>query len=138
MLYNVERVIIMKKINCLIFVLQILIIFQLIFVPTISNAGFFDDIFTQADNFISAGEESSASVPDNESIKDISGDIYNILLMIGIVVAVIVGGILGIQFIIASAEDKAKIKEALIPYIIGCIVVFGAFSIWKIIVLFLQ
>ena len=30
-----------------------------------------------------------------------------------------------------SIEGKAKIKEALVPYIIGCIVVFGAFFIWK-------
>ena len=32
---------------------------------------------------------------------------------------------------IASAEDKAKIKEAMIPYVLGCIVIFGAFGIWK-------
>lgn len=33
---------------------------------------------------------------------------------------------------VASAEDKAKVKEALIPYIVGCIVIFGAFTIWSI------
>lgn len=35
------------------------------------------------------------------------------------------------QFITGSIEGKAKIKEALVPYIIGCIVVFGAFFIWR-------
>lgn len=44
----------------------------------------------------------------------------------------IVGIIIGIQFLIASAEDKAKVKEALVPYIVGCIVIFGAFTIWSI------
>lgn len=44
----------------------------------------------------------------------------------------IVGTIIGIQFMVASAEDKAKVKEALVPYIIGCIVIFGAFTIWSI------
>lgn len=44
----------------------------------------------------------------------------------------IVGIIIGIQFMVASAEDKAKVKEALVPYVVGCIVIFGAFTIWSI------
>lgn len=43
-----------------------------------------------------------------------------------------VGIVIGIQFMVASAEDKAKVKEALVPYIVGCIVIFGAFTIWSI------
>ena len=35
---------------------------------------------------------------------------------------------------VSTAEDKAKVKEALIPYIVGCIVVFSAFIVWKIII----
>ena len=37
-----------------------------------------------------------------------------------------------------SIEEKAEIKTMLIPYIIGCVVVFGAFTIWKIVVDILQ
>lgn len=44
----------------------------------------------------------------------------------------LVGTIIGIQFMVASAEDKAKVKEALVPYVIGCAVIFGAFTIWSI------
>ena len=43
-----------------------------------------------------------------------------------------VGTIIGIQFMMASAEEKAKVKEALIPYVVGCAVIFGAFTIWSI------
>lgn len=43
----------------------------------------------------------------------------------------LVGTVIGIQFMVASAEDKAKVKEALIPYVIGCAVIFGAFTIWS-------
>lgn len=50
----------------------------------------------------------------------------------------IVGTVIGIQFMVASAEDKAKVKEALIPYIIGCAVIFGSFTIWSIAVRLLQ
>lgn len=44
----------------------------------------------------------------------------------------LVGTMIGIQFMVASAEDKAKVKEALVPYVIGCAVIFGAFTIWSI------
>ena len=41
---------------------------------------------------------------------------------------------MGIKFMIGSVEEKAEIKAALVPFVIGCIVVFGAFGIWKIVV----
>ena len=63
---------------------------------------------------------------------------YNILITIATFVAVLVGGILGVKIMIASADEKAQVKELLIPYVIGCIVVFGAFGIWKLVVTILQ
>ncbi len=30
-----------------------------------------------------------------------------------------------------SVEAKAQIKEKLIPYVVGCAIMFGAFGIWK-------
>ena len=66
----------------------------------------------------------------SKGLKTISSEIYNILLGAGIAVAVIVGAYLGIQFLYASVEGKAKIMEALVPYVVGCVVVFGAFTIW--------
>ena len=57
---------------------------------------------------------------------------YNILLAVGVAVAVIVGGIIGLRFMtVTSAEEKAEITKLLIPYLIGCIVVFGGFAIWR-------
>ena len=61
-----------------------------------------------------------------------------ILLGIGIALALMIGMYLGIKFMISSAEDKAKVKEALIPYIAGCVVVFGAFTIWRLVILLLS
>ena len=60
--------------------------------------------------------------------------LYNTLFIIAIVVAVIIGMIIAIQFMTASASEKAKVKETLVPYVAGCIVIFGAFGIWKLIV----
>ena len=34
-----------------------------------------------------------------------------------------------------SVEEKAEVKETLVPFIVGCVVVFAAFAIWKIFIL---
>ena len=74
----------------------------------------------------------------SDDLKNMSDTIYNILLVAGIIIAIIVGLIMGIKFIIGGIEEKAEIKAMLIPYIIGCVVVFGAFAIWKAVVDILQ
>ena len=40
--------------------------------------------------------------------------------------------VIGIQFIVASVDEKAKIKETLVPYIVGVFIIFSAFTVWKI------
>ena len=37
-----------------------------------------------------------------------------------------------------SVEQKAKVKDSLVPYIVGCTVIFGAFGIWKLVVTILR
>lgn len=91
------------------------------------------DIIKGADEFIQAGEDQEKTI-DSASLKEMSDLLYNTLLIIGIVVAVIVGLVIAIQFITGSVAQKAKVKETLFPYIAGCIVIFGAFGIWKLVV----
>lgn len=98
-----------------------------------SSAYAIDEIFEQGKTFIEDGEKQENPIEDDE-LKPLSDTIYNILLAIAIVVAVIVAAILGIYYMVSSVEEQAKIKESLTPYVIGCIVVFGGFGIWKIIV----
>lgn len=57
--------------------------------------------------------------------------VYNLLFALGVSASVVIGAMLGIKFIIGSIEEQAKIKEILLPYIMGCLVTFGAFGIWK-------
>ena len=97
------------------------------------------DIFSDAKSFREIGknafEENETDASDTRNaIRSSASSMFNILFAVGVAITVIVGGILGIQFMIASAEDKAKIKEALIPYIVGCVVIYGAFGIWKLVI----
>ena len=90
-----------------------------------------DEMITKADGFISSATDNPI---DSTKLKETSDYIYNTLLVIAVAVSVIVGAWLGVKFMIESAEDKAKIKESMIPFVVGCFIVFGAFGIWKIIV----
>lgn len=74
----------------------------------------------------------------NDDIKNFSNSIFNIFLIIGVAVATLVGAILGVKFMTSSVEGKADVKKMLIVYVIGCVAVFGAFTIWKIVVTILQ
>jgi hypothetical protein len=91
------------------------------------------DIFGIGNNFIKQGSDAQNTI-DEEQLRTDASSIFKILLTIGIVLSVIIGGILGIKFMLASAEDKAQIKEMLIPYVVGCVVIYGAVTIWMIVV----
>lgn len=97
-----------------------------------------DNIISGADNFINEGKNNANSAIDSQKMKEASNLVYNTLLIIGTCGAVIVGAILGIQFITGSVEQKAKVKDSLIPFVVGCVVIFGAFGIWKLVITLLK
>lgn len=97
----------------------------------VSEAGI-ADIIKGGDSFIHADDDSNSTVFNGQAEEKGVSQLYYIALGVGIAAAVIVGVILGIQFIISGAEGQAKIKEKILPYIIGCIVIFGAFGIWRV------
>lgn len=115
----------------------ILIIFILMICSTHNvQATTISNIIHGADGFITNG--SSSDMIAGDKIKNLSDIIYNVLLILGTVIAVIVGSVLGIQFITGSVEQKAKVKDSLIPFVIGCVVIFGAFGIWKLVITILR
>ena len=90
-----------------------------------------DGIISGAKGFIDDGKSGAVETLNEEELRKASNSIYNILLAIAMVVAVTVGVILGIKFMTSSVEEQAKIKEVLVPYVAGCIVVFGSIGIWN-------
>ena len=122
-----------NKVSFLLKIIMLIFLFNIFIYPTIAIAADgqgLDDIISEADNFLRDGHV----MIDTTELNSQNNMIFNILLGIGIAVTVGVGGYLGIQFLIASAEDKAQIKQKMIPYVWGCVIIYGAFAIWKIIV----
>ena len=99
---------------------------------------FIPNMIYAMDNIIDSGEgfleAANGTVIDEDAMNTTSDYVYNILFTIAVVLAVAIGMVIGIQFMMGSADEKAKIKETLIPYIIGVFIVFSAFTIWKIVI----
>lgn len=116
-------------------ILKILII--LMFLIVIENNQSYayplTDIINSGQNFIDEGKAGESAI-NSYQLKQSSDLIYNILLGIGVILSVLVGAFLGIKIMWGSIEEQTKAKEALIPYVLGCVVIFGAFGIWKLVV----
>ena len=100
---------------------------------TRNTASDINDMITGGDEFLSKANNSQGAV-NIAGLQDFSNAFYNILFAIGIVASVIVGMILGIKLMLASPEGKAELKQYILPYIIGCVVIFAGFGIWKLVV----
>lgn len=94
-----------------------------------------EDLIQDGDAFLSKGETNRV---DQTALQNFSKTMYNILLAIGVVVAVIVGAMIGIKLMASSVDEQAEAKKLVIPYIVGCFILFGGFGIWKIIINILQ
>lgn len=64
-----------------------------------------------------------------DAIKSLGGKIIGVVRTVGVLVAVVILLILGIKYMMGSAEEKADYKKSMIPYIVGAILVFAASTI---------
>lgn len=113
-------------------ILKLIAIISVFIIVSVFPVKVFSSWVDDADNFLkSAGNSITV---DKAQLTSASDEIYNTLTSIGMIVAVIVGMILGITYMMTGAVDKAKVKESIMPYLLGCIVIFGAFGIWKLVI----
>ncbi len=64
--------------------------------------------------------------PTGTEITDFGSKILGILQTVGIVLSVVVLVILGIKYMMGSAEEKAEYKKTMIPYLVGAVLIFLA------------
>lgn len=97
-----------------------------------------DSVVEDADSFVNANKSGLTDPLNMGELQNVIGTIYNIALSIGVMVAVVMGGVLGVKYMASSVEGKAEVKTMLVPYAVGCAIVFGAFGIWKLLIVILQ
>ena len=105
--------------------------------PIIKVAGI-TDIFNAGNSFINTGEKEASSysskvgfdVTDPQSFAEQFIDIGQILIAVGVVVLVAVFAVMGIRWITATPDKKAKLQQQLIGLVVAAVVIFGAIGIW--------
>lgn len=101
-------------------------------IPLYSKAFTLDDVIDNGNSFLEIQNSGLAVAPAETGLENLSNTVSGILLTIALVVTLISAVVMGINFVVQSVEDKAKIKESMIPWIIGIFISFGAYAIWKI------
>lgn len=119
------------KVKSLIIISLIVIINIMFSCINMVQAAGIGDVITGGDNFMQAGNSGEIGI-DHSKLQDTSKTINNILIIVGMCVAIVISSVLGIKFMLGSVDEKAQVKDALVPFVIGCMVVFGAFGIWRI------
>lgn len=86
------------------------------------------DMASDIETFKSKGE--ALSVNTDQMEKEFAG-LGKILTTIGAGVLLIVITYMGIKYFISTPEEQAKLKGQLIGVVVSAVVIFGAYSIWK-------
>ena len=107
----------MKKTIKILLVMMILITAFTITVNAAASSGVNPSSFT--------GDSSYST----SSIQGLGNKIIQIVSVVGSIASVIVLVVLGIKYMMGSAEEKAEYKKTLLPYLVGAALVFAASSI---------
>ena len=83
--------------------------------------------------FITRGNANNASVIDQGSVISEIIPFGKVLVEAATIVLVVVGLIMGVKYMMAGIDEKAKMKEKLIWYVISIVLVFGAVGIFNIV-----
>lgn len=76
--------------------------------------------------------------PTSTDIQDLGNKVIGILQTVGIVLSVVILIILGIKYMMGSAEEKAEYKKTMIPYLMGAAFIFLAPTIANVVYNFLK
>ena len=132
----------MKRVQKIIF--SIVLIFILFSMLCQVNAR---DIWAIGNGFLSAGsqqtgmsEESVGILVEKLGVDTKKGfeELIDFLWGIGLLVIVISTVILGIKYMLVLPNEKSRLMQSTYPYIVGVIIIFGALTIWKFIIMVLE
>lgn len=79
---------------------------------------------------LTPGEMSAnTSATGTTQVQSLGQNLMGVIQVAGVVIAVIILMILGIKYMMGSAEEKAEYKKTMIPYLVGAILIFAASTI---------
>lgn len=78
---------------------------------------------------IQPGDVKAEETGADAQIATIGGKILSAVTTAGIVLSVLMLAVLGVKYMMGSAEEKAEYKKSMMPYLIGAVLVFSASTI---------
>ena len=70
---------------------------------------------------------------DTTDLTNITSKILGAIQIVGVALSVIILVVLGIKYMMGSAEEKAEYKKSMIPYLVGAVLIFAAPTIANIV-----
>lgn len=92
----------------------------------ITNTVFADDINTVITGMKDIGKVNNAS---GSSIGKVINGIIKLIQIAGSGISLLVVTILGVKYMMASANEKADIKKQAVPIVVGCVLLFAGSNI---------
>lgn len=71
----------------------------------------------------------SSKISNASAFDTVGGRIIGMIQAIGNIISIAVLVVLGIKYMMGSAQEKAEYKKTLIPYLVGAILIFAASNI---------
>ena len=134
----------MKKVYKIIFILIIFLIIlaQVTKVSAITVKNPWD----LAKDFLKVGADHTGMTDESIKIQEALGvntvkdfeRLIDFLWGLGLMAIFVTTVILGIRYMLVPPGEKSRIKEATTPYVIGVIIIFGALTIWKLVIVLLE
>ena len=108
----------------------IILISFILILYAMSNIVFCGDVETLVENFESKISTTGTGATEVESK---AGEIVGLIRVVGTIASVAMITVLGIKYVLGSAEQKAEYKKTLFPYFVGAVLIFGATNLAQII-----
>lgn len=131
----------MKKLIKISFILIILLtLFSLYYSVSASS------IWEDARSFLSIGRKNSGMTTGSLFISNLADQNsknkfeqgIDFLWGLGLLTIFISTVVLGIRYMFTNPNEKSRVKQATTPYVVGVTVIFGALTIWKLMIYILD
>ena len=124
-----------KKLNSLFKIIYVMLVAYIILgTMTLSFASLLSDMNDSINEFKEAGDQ---NINTSEVVEKFTG-LGQVLTMIGTGVMVAVIAYMGIKYMTSGPEAQAKLKTQLIGVVVAGVVIFGAYHIWRLVLLIVK
>ncbi len=125
--------------NKLLKIIPLVVLVLMLALPVKSEAfPTFDEMQSQASSWLQKGKGQGGKAVSEDDIASIMLPIGQFLVGIGAVVLISVTIIMGIKYMTAEPNARAKLKQQFVGLVVSTIVIFGAYSIWIIVYNFMD